>query len=68
MKSKPRYFLVHIYCYWKFSQHSRIVVKIDCLKRADFICFMIFPVQTWTGSTETNYICPQNARGDRGGT
>lgn len=63
MKSKPRYFLVHIYCYWKFSHQSCIVVKTDCLKRADFICFMIFPVQTRTGSTQTNYICSQNAPG-----
>lgn len=63
MKSKPRYFLVHIYCYWKFSHHPCIVVKTDCLKRADFICFMIFPVQTRTGSTQTNYICSQNAPG-----
>lgn len=25
--------------------------KIDCLKRADFICFMIFSVETQIGST-----------------
>lgn len=57
-ETKSRYFLVQIYYYWKFSQHSCIVMRIDCLKRADIICFMIFTVQTWMGSTQTNYMCP----------
>lgn len=63
MKQKSRFFLVPLCCYWKFWQHSGMVMKTDCPKRADFICFMIFAVQTRTASTQANYVCPQNVPG-----